>query len=191
MSKQNSISERQFLSGQMQSLSGDKGTLQFVISQLQEAKMQRVLFENNISFLDTAGDQISGWQNGGNIIRTAFANVEGFRALVSANTAKFMGPTETRLALIAKLDSIVNSQDKIREAFLDWANLNRNANVELGAPPPPQKATYLQTRQKVIALFDELLPLAKEAVEQLGKKVTQTEKDITALQKAIDSKQVD
>jgi hypothetical protein len=118
MSKQNSISERQFLSGLMQSLSGDKATLQFVISQLQEAKMQRVLFENNISFLDTAGDQISGWQNGGNIIRTAFANVEGFRALVSANTAKFMGPTETRLTLIAKLDSIVNSQDKIREAKL-------------------------------------------------------------------------
>jgi hypothetical protein len=191
MSKQNSISERQFLSGQIQSLVGDKGTLQFVISQLNEAKMQRVLFENNISFLDTAGDQISGWQNGGNLIRTAFGNVEGFRALVSANTAKFMGPTETRLALIAKLDSIVSSQDEIREAFLNWANLNRNANAELGAPTPPQKATYLQTKQKVITLFDELLPLAKDAVEQLGKKVDQTEKDIAALGKAIDSKQVD
>jgi hypothetical protein len=131
MSKQTSISERQFLSGQLQSLMGDQGTLQFVISQLNEAKMQRVVFENNISFLDTAGDQISGWQNGGNLIRTAFGNVENFRALVSANTAKFMGPTETRSALISKLDSIVALQDEIREAFLNWANLNRNANADL------------------------------------------------------------
>jgi hypothetical protein len=191
MSKQTSISERQFLSGQMQALLGDQGTLQFVISQLNEAKMQRVLFENNISFLDTAGDQISGWQNGGNLIRTAFGNVEGFRALVSANTAKFMGPTETRLALIAKLDSIVGSQDEIRETFLNWANLNRNANAELGAPVLPQKAAYLEAKRKVIALFDELLPLAKEAAEQLRKKVGQTEKDIVVLRKAIDSKQSD
>jgi hypothetical protein len=43
----------------------------------------------------------------------------------------------------------------------------------------------------VIALFDELLPLAKEATAQLGKKVDQTEKDIAALRKAIDSKRSD
>jgi hypothetical protein len=148
-----------------------------------------VLFENNISFLDTAGDQISGWQNGGNIIRTAFANVEVFRALVSSNTAKFIGLTEIRATLIAKLDAIVGSQDKIRESFLNWANLNRNTNAELSAPASPQKTTYLQTKQKIITLFDELLPLAKEAVEQLDRKVDQTEKDIVALQKAIDSRQ--
>jgi hypothetical protein len=191
MTKQNSISERQFLSGQMQSLLADKGTLQFVISQLNEAKMQRVLFENNISFLDTAGDQMSGWQNGGNLIRPAFANVEGFRALVSANTAKFIGPTKIRLTLIAKLDAIVGSQDEIREAFLNWANLNRNANADPGAPAPPQKVAYLQTKQKVITLFDELLPLAKKATEQLGQEVDQTEKDIATLQKAINSKKAD
>jgi len=167
---------------------GDQGTLQFVISQLNEAKMQRVVFENNISFLDTAGDQMSGWQNGGNLIRTAFGNVENFRALVSANTAKFMGPTEARSALISKLDSIVAMQDEIREAFLNWANLNRNTNADLGVPVPPQRVTYLDTKRKVIALFDELLPLAKEAPAQLSKKVDQTEKDIAALRMAIDSK---
>ncbi len=187
-SKQTSISERHFLSGQLQSLMGDQGTLQFVISQLNEAKMQRVVFENNISFLDTAGDQMSGSQNGGNLIRTAFGNVENFRALVSANTAKFMGPTEARSALISKLDSIVAMQDEIREAFLNWANLNRNTNADLGAPAPPQRVTYLDTKRKVIALFDELLPLAKEAAAQLSKKVDQTEKDIAALRMAIDSK---
>ncbi len=188
MSKQNSISERQFLSGQIQGLFGDRGNLQFVVAQLNEAKMQKVLFENNIAFLDTEGDKITGWQNGGNLIRPAFGNVENFRTLVSANTAKFMGPTGTRAALISKLDEIVGSQDEIREGFLAWANLNRVANAELGAQETPQKAAYFQAKRKVIALFDALLPLAAAAVTELKKKVDQTEKDIAALQKLIDSK---
>lgn len=189
MSKQTSISERQFLSGQIQALLGDQGTLQFVISQLNEAKMQRVLFENNLSFLDTTGEQTSGWQNGGNLIRTAYGNIENFRALVSANTAKFLGPTEARTLLISKLDAIVESQDEIRGTFLNWANLNRNANAEAGAPPPPQKTAYLQAKGRVIALIDEMLPLATKAAAQLSQKVDQTEKDIAALRKTIESKQ--
>jgi hypothetical protein len=191
MSKQTSISERQFLSGQVQGLFGDRGNLQFVIAQLNEAKMQRVLFENNLAFLDTEGDKTTGWQNGGNLIRPAYGNVEGFRSLVSANTAKFMGPTGTRAALISKLDAIVESQDQLREAFLSWANLNRNANAGIDAPETPQKAAYLQVKRRVIALFDALLPLAAEAVTELNKKVDQTEKDIEALRKAIDAKAAD
>jgi hypothetical protein len=191
MGKQNSISERQFLSGQMQGLFGDRGNLQFVIAQLNEAKMQKVLFENNISFLDTEGDKITGWQNGGNLIRPAFNNVENFRALVSANTAKFMGPTGTRAALISKLDQIIGSQDQIREAFLSWANLNRTTNAELGAPETPQRTAYFQTKRRVIALFDGLLPLVAATVTELEKKVDQTEKDIEALRKTIDSKASD
>jgi hypothetical protein len=188
MGKQTAISERQFLSGQLQGLMGDRANLQFVIAQLNEARMQRVLFENNISFLDTEGDKLTGWQNAGNLIRPAFGNVEGFRSLVSANTAKFMGPTGIRSTLISKLDSIVSSQDQLREAFLSWANLNRNANADPAAPPPHQKAIYLQVKSAVIGLFDELLPLATQAADELEKKVDQTEKDITALQKIIDSK---
>jgi hypothetical protein len=191
MSKQTSISERQFLSGQVQGLLVDRGNLQFVIAQLTEVKMQTVLFENNISFLDTAGDQISGWQNGGNLIRTAYGNIENFRSLISANTAKFMGPTGTRSALISKLDAIVGSQDEIREAFLNWANLNRNANADLASPIPPQKAAYIQVKGKVIALFTDLLPLATEAAAELKHKVDQVENDIAVLQKSIDSKSSD
>jgi hypothetical protein len=188
MGKQTAVSERQFLSGQLQGLLGDRANLQFVIAQLNEAKMQRVLFENNISFLDTEGDKLTGWQNAGNLIRPAFGNVEGFRSLVSANTAKFMGPTGTRSALISKLDSIVRSQDQLREAFLNWANLNRNANADPAVPPPPQKTIYLQVKSTVIGLFDELLPLATQAAAELETKVDQTEKDIAALHKIIDSK---
>ena len=40
----------------------------------------------------------------------------------------------------------------------------------------------------MIALFNALLPLAAAAVTELKKKVDQTEKDIAALQKLIDSK---
>jgi hypothetical protein len=187
MGKQTAVSERQFLSGQLQGLMGDRANLQFVIAQLNEIKMQRVLFENNISFLDTEGDKTTGWQNAGNLIRPAFGNVEGFRSLVSANTAKFMGPTGTRSSLIAKLDSIVSSQDKLREAFLNWANLNRNANADPAASPP-QKTTYLEMKSRVIGLFDESLPFAAQAAAELEKKVDQTEKDIETLQKIIDSK---
>jgi hypothetical protein len=190
-SKQTSISERQFLSSQLQSLLGDQGTLRFVISQLNEAKMQRVLFENNVSFLDTAGDQTSGWQNGGNLIRAAYGNVEGFRALVSANTAKFMGPAEPRFALIAKLDSIVGTQDEFQKAFLNWANLNRNASPPLGTPTLPEKINYLEMKRKVLTSFDELLPLTKVAATQLGKDIERTEKDIAALRRVIDSKKND
>src|SRR5215475_11230160 len=72
MGTQNAISERQFLLGQLQSLVGDRANLQFVISQLKEMKFQRRLFENNIAFLDTEAEKMSGWQNGGNLTRTAF-----------------------------------------------------------------------------------------------------------------------
>jgi len=187
MGKQTAVSERQFLSSQLQGLMGDRANLQFVIAQLHESKMQRVLFENNISFLDTEGDKLTGWQNAGNLIRPAFGNVEGFRSLVSANTAKFMGPTGTRSALISKLDSIISSQDQLRETFLNWANLNRNANADPAAPPPPQKTIYLQMKSTIIGLFDELLPLANHAAAELEKKVDQTEKDIATLQKIIAS----
>jgi hypothetical protein len=39
------------------------------------------------------------------------------------------------------LELDARSQDEIRAAFLNWANLNRNANAELASPIPPQKAT--------------------------------------------------
>jgi hypothetical protein len=42
-----------------------------------------------------------------------------------------------------------------------------------------------------VALFDGLLPLAAAAVTELEKKVDQTEKDIEALRKLIDSKSND
>jgi hypothetical protein len=45
MGKQTAVSERQFLSSQLQGLMGDRANLQFVIAQLNESKMQRVLFE--------------------------------------------------------------------------------------------------------------------------------------------------
>jgi hypothetical protein len=191
MSRQTSISERQLLSGQIQALLGDQANLQYVIAELNQSKTQKVLFENNISFLDTAGDQTSGWQNGGNLIRTAFGNIENFRSLVSANTAKFVGPTEARTALISKLDSIVESQDELRASFLNWANLNRNANAELGAPPTPQQTAYLQAKGKVIGLLGELIPLSSAVVVELNKKANQTVKDIADLRKVIDSKQND
>jgi hypothetical protein len=149
MGMQNAISQRQFLAGQMQSLIGDRANLQFVISQLNELKFQKRLFENNIAFLDTEAEKTSGWQNGGNLIRTAFANLEGFRNLVSANTAKFLGPTSARNELVAKLDAIVKSQDKIQEHFLNWANLNRQASADPAAPTPPQRVAYFQAKGNV------------------------------------------
>src|SRR5262249_39335025 len=118
-SRQNAISERQFLTGQMQALTNDRATLQFVVAQLNELPFQRRLFENNIAFLDPEGDKMTGWQNGGNFIRTAFGNVENFRSLVGANTSKFIGPTAVRAELISKLDAIANSQDRVRDAFLN------------------------------------------------------------------------
>jgi hypothetical protein len=141
--------------------------------------------------LDTAGDQISGWQNGGNLIRTAYGNIENYRTLVSANTAKFLGPVEARTVLISKLDAIADSQEKIREAFMAWANLNRAANAELGGSEPQQKVAYLQSKGRVIALFDEIVPLAANAASQLKQKLEQVDKDIAGLRKTISSKQVD
>ncbi|WP_426615375.1 hypothetical protein [Bradyrhizobium sp. McL0616] len=120
--------------------------------------------------------------------RTAFTNVEGFRNLISANTAKFLGLASARTDLISQLDAIVDSQDKMQAAFLSWANLNRQANADPTAPVPPQRATYLQAKAAVLAKFDELAPTAGEAVAQLAKKLDQTEKDIVELQKLIDSK---
>jgi hypothetical protein len=188
MGRQNAISERQFLSGQMQSLITDRANLQFVISQIKELRFQRRLFENNIAFLDTEAEKLSGWQNGSNLTRTAFTNVESFRNLVSANTAKFLGLTSARTELISKLDAIVDSQDKMQEAFLNWANLNRQANADPAAPAPPQRAAYFQTKATVLAKFDELAPTAEKAAAELVKKMDQTEKDVVELQKTIDRK---
>lgn len=191
MGKQNAISERQFLTGQMQSLTNDRANLQFVVAQLNELKFQKRLFENNIAFLENEGDKTVGWQNGGNLIRTAFTNVEGFRSLVGANTAKFLGPTAVRTELLARLDEIVNSQDRVRDAFMSWANLNRQQNAEPAAPPTAQKEAYSRVASSVIALFDTLAPAASAAVTELNKKIDQTEKDIAGLQAAIDAKAKD
>lgn len=188
MGKQNAISERQFLSGQMQGLTNDRANLQFVVAQLNELKFQNRLFQNNIAFLENEGDKTVGWQNGGNLIRPAFTNLEGFRSLVGANTAKFLGPTAVRTDLLARLDEIVNSQDRVREAFMNWANLNRHQNADPAAPPSTQKEAYLHVVSGVIALFDALAPAASAAVTELNKKIDQTEKDIVGLQAAIDAK---
>jgi len=137
------------------------------------------------------GDNTSGWQNGGNLIRTAYSNVEGYRSLVSANTSKFLGPTAVRTDLIAKLDAIVGSQDRMRDAFSNWANLNRQANADPNNPAPAQKTAFLQLKNSVIALFDDVRPAASAAVTELNKKVDQTEKDIAGLQAAIEAKSLD
>lgn len=191
MGTQNSIAERQFLAGQMQALTGDRATLQFVIAQLKEFSFQKRLFENNIAFLDTEGDKITGWQNGGNLIRTAFSNVENFRSLVAANTSKFLGLTGARTDLISKLDAIIDSQDKVRETFMGWANLNRQSNADPAAPEPPQRVEFFRTKAQIIELFDLAAPAVAAAVTELFKKVEQAEKDVAALQKVIDSKSLD
>jgi hypothetical protein len=160
-SRQTSVSERQFLSTQLQGLIGDQNTLQFVVAQLNEAQSQKELFRHNLTFLDSEGDKTTGWLNANNHLRTAYSNVEVFRALVSQNTAKFVGPTSARAELVAKLDAVVNSQEQLRNDFLRWANMNRAVASDPAAPDSTEKIAYLQRKQQIIALWDDLLPTTK------------------------------
>jgi hypothetical protein len=187
--RQTSVSERQFLSGQLQSLLSDEATLQFVIIQLDEYKSQRILFENNIAFLETEGDKTSGWLNANQYIRTAFSNAENYRTLISQNTARFLGSTNSRNALVAKLDEIIGSQESIRQAFMSWANLNRAANAEATAPPSQQKTVYLDQKQKTIKLWDAIGPLAQKVSQELNRKIENTKRDIGDLRTLIKSKE--
>jgi hypothetical protein len=147
MSKQNSISERQFLSSQIQGLEGDQNNLQFVIAQLKEIHVQKILFENNLAFLDTAGDQTNGWQNGPQSLRTAFVNLEGHLTLISASTSKFIGPTAAREALVKKLTEVIQMHEPLRVSFLSWANQNREVNAALAAAPSEERRAYLSAKK--------------------------------------------
>lgn len=188
-SRQTSVSERQFLSTQMQGLMGDKNTLQLVISQLNEALSQKEIFRHNLTFLDSEGDKTTGWLNANNHLRTSYSNVEVFRALISQNTARFLGPTPSREQLIAKLDTILNSQEQIRNDFLKWATLNRTVAADPAAPDSVEKTAYLHRKEQTIALWDEFLPLAKKVADDLHAKIGGVDRDMEELRAAIQSKQ--
>jgi hypothetical protein len=187
--KQTAISERQFLSGQVQGLLIDQGNLQLVASQLKELGMQKVLFENNIAFLDNEGDKSSGWLNANQYLRTAFVNVEAQRTLISQNTAKFLGPASSRTQLIAQWDALVASQEPLRKSFVAWAELNRTANADPSLPAPPEKAAYMDLKQRTLVLWDRLKPLSEAVADDLARTAEQTAKDIEGLRRAIQSKE--
>jgi hypothetical protein len=186
-SKQTSISERQFLSSQIQELQGDQSNLQLIIAQLNDLKTQQTLFANNLAFLETAGDQINGWQNGPNNLRTAFVNLESYLVLVAANTSKFLGSTAAREALVKKLTEIVEMHEPLRVSFLSWANQNRESNAALGAPPSQEKRAYLDTKSRAVSALSDVKPLAQNVVKELEAAIARTKSDAEVLRKARDA----
>lgn len=189
LTTQSSLYERHFLFGRLQQLLNDSASLRLVMSQLDEIDYQRDSFENAISVLEMDVGRHVGASSADSVFARAYANVEDFRSLVSQTTAKFVGLTSGRAALIERLDAILSSQENMRIAYAAWAV--NNIKNELGPGQPVQeKVAYLQLKQRTMGLWTDLRRLASDVIHELNTKIGKIDSEISSLETALKTKAV-